>query len=1562
MPPSGGDTGGTGTTCASCGRPTRSGEPCPHCGHKPAGLGTELAKLDKALSEMAAANLDLDRQRKDLVGKMQAAKHQRDVLARALSERVAATGRTAERTRRLMPGPRRPGRAPPAARRPAAAGGQPVPKMRAAPAPEQSTEASSGSVQALMLGLGALLLGIAAVVFVGVAITVLDVWGQLAILVGAAAVTLSLPPPLARRGLVSTAETISAVGLVLVGVVGYALWATGVVPAVPVQTFASVVAAVTAAAGYGYHRLTGLAVPRSGGLLAAQPVLPLLFYPVVSHPAGWAAVFTLVAVVDGLLGRLDRDWPAPLAGWQRHLAWVLHGLALGAGGGYAITALALAGTVPDAARAGSLLVAAAAVGVGGTLILRQRPLPDLAAGLMTIAIVVSAARVAVVAVPDRTLLLVSVVVAATGLAGRSLPATARRGPQLASAAALALLGTFVTALAVRAGIATVVLPPWPAEVSATAVGTPPGPLGAAGWQLAVTAAVLTVAAVVALPPSVRREGTAVGVALTAVAAPASFGLGPPTAAWLLVVVAAGLSMAGKEAATRRAAVVQLAAAVALAVTGVGAALASPVLTAAILAAVTVTGAVVATGPGRGVAAETVSRWAAGGAVLALPGATATAAAAAGTGTSPVLAMGSAGACVSLGYAVKVLLVQRTVAVPITVGAGTGAAAVAVAAVAAGDAATVDIGIAALLTATGALIYFTPRIDETRRRDRLLDGADLAAAALTAGVVASLARITWLVLPLSSSDAALFVAGLQVGVVALAVRALPARVRRGPVLGVALSGALVASVAAAAALTLGARVIGTLWQQDLTRWPPPQLDGLTWGAPVTLLVLAAAAAAVLPQPRERLPGRAHVSATLAVLAVIATPVPLGLDWWWPAALAAAAGTCYAAGAAGLGRWLPVPPRVARAHAGAAGALALYAVGASVARPWTIAVALGGLVLVGTAVAAATATLPGVRADPRLPIGGGATTGVLLALPGALAALAVHLGHAGGGYLAALGGCGLGLAALAALTVRRGGVPDGPGRLADAVRPYLPYGTVGVVTGATAVAVAAMPTTHPAGVYAAAAVLLAVTVELLRADPTVGNGLPSPRPLAGWVNPSIGALLAAAVPTTIALIQMAPALRAALVDPFGVLAAPWQGPPPELLRTGGVPATSALAALLLTLAAALAAAGFGGAVTRQSAPVVAPGLAITLLISPAALGAGWPAGTVAALVVFTVAMLGVALTPPPRAGIRTRVLRWARGIVLVIGLAAGGAGLAGSLADQMLTWGTFGGAVAVGATAALGGRTRSARLLGWLGAALAADLFALTTASLAGATRHQAAMYLLPIAAVALLLAARLPKLRMPAARPELATVEWLGGYLTLLLALGLAYGSPPDVAALLAGTGMVLGADALRPDRPDRWRRGLLWAAAASETGAVWIVVWLVGAQVLEAYTLPLAAFALLVGWLETRRHPQLTSWVVLAPGIVAALVPSLFAVVTVMEAQPLRQAWVLLGGVGALVLGSRRRQRAPVILGSAVTAAGALHLLSLGGPLFVLLPLGVLLLYLGGKNERRRRELERIRGALDRMR
>jgi hypothetical protein len=212
------------------------------------------------------------------------------------------------------------------------------------------------------------------------------------------------------------------------------------------------------------------------------------------------------------------------------------------------------------------------------------------------------------------------------------------------------------------------------------------------------------------------------------------------------------------------------------------------------------------------------------------------------------------------------------------------------------------------------------------------------------------------------------------------------------------------------------------------------------------------------------------------------------------------------------------------------------------------------------------------------------------------------------------------------------------------------------------------------------------------------------------------------------------------------------------------------------------------------------------------------------------------------------------------------------------------------------------------------------------------------------------------------VEWLGGYTSLALALALAIDSPLDLAAILVGAGAVLGLAALRPGRSHRQRRLLWWLAAVSEVLAWWIIMFLFQVGLLEAYTLPFALFALLVGALEVRYRPELGSWATYGPGLIAALGPSLLVVVTTTDPSPARQGWVILGGVAAVLLGSRLGQRAPLIIGSVVTAAAALHLLSLAGPWLMLIPVGLLLLILGANREKRQRDLERLRGAYSRMR
>src|SRR5690606_35148380 len=289
--------------------------------------------------------------------------------------------------------------------------------------------------------------------------------------------------------------------------------------------------------------------------------------------------------------------------------------------------------------------------------------------------------------------------------------------------------------------------------------------------------------------------------------------------------------------------------------------------------------------------------------------------------------------------------------------------------------------------------------------------------------------------------------------------------------------------------------------------------------------------------------------------------------------------------------------------------------------------------------------------------------------------------------------------------------------------------------------------------------------------------------------------------------------------------------------------------------------------------------------------------------------------------TRPLRANRAVVLGIGLAAGGAGLAGALADPQLAWVALGGAVVVGGFAAHGGQTWLARRLGWVGAVLAAEAFALVTAYLLGASRPEAAFAPLAVAAAALLVVPRLPQLRGPGRQPvtraELAVVEWLGGYASVALALGLTLGSPPHLAAVLIGGGAVLGLAGLNPDLTHTWRRGLWWSAALSEVAAWWIIMRLNEVAVLEAYTLPFAAFALLVGALEARYRPELGSWVTWGPGLVAALGPSLVAVVTTTAPDPARQARGVGGSRGCCAAAGRPGRPAAGADAARAAAAGA---------------------------------------------
>ncbi len=194
-----------------------------------------------------------------------------------------------------------------------------------------------------------------------------------------------------------------------------------------------------------------------------------------------------------------------------------------------------------------------------------------------------------------------------------------------------------------------------------------------------------------------------------------------------------------------------------------------------------------------------------------------------------------------------------------------------------------------------------------------------------------------------------------------------------------------------------------------------------------------------------------------------------------------------------------------------------------------------------------------------------------------------------------------------------------------------------------------------------------------------------------------------------------------------------------------------------------------------------------------------------------MLGLALTPPPVAT-RAALLRGTRNIGFVIGLLAGGAGLAGSLATHMLTLFTLGCAVGVGLVAAIAGRTSPRPHPG------------LAVRRVHGAVlraRHRAdrrpgpawaAFGVLGVGAGLLILESALPRLGLPQYRAEAMTVEW-SGYGSAVIAGALAFDSPAQLAALLAAFGAVLGPGgrATGPGRPPAADDLLDWRSASSSS-------------------------------------------------------------------------------------------------------------------------------------------------------
>lgn len=191
----------------------------------------------------------------------------------------------------------------------------------------------------------------------------------------------------------------------------------------------------------------------------------------------------------------------------------------------------------------------------------------------------------------------------------------------------------------------------------------------------------------------------------------------------------------------------------------------------------------------------------------------------------------------------------------------------------------------------------------------------------------------------------------------------------------------------------------------------------------------------------------------------------------------------------------------------------------------------------------------------------------------------------------------------------------------------------------------------------------------------------------------------------------------------------------------------------------------------------------------------------------------------------------------------------------------------------------------------------------------------------------------------------------------------------AGSAIAMTAPGALAHQPVRLIRRTPTPLAGAVLGAGLVVTWLVlyayQVNLPEAYTLPLAAVALLVGMLVALRdRPDLSSWRCYGIALVAGFTPT-FALIWFSPSM-VRLAALVAAAALAFLVGALRRLKAPVVVGALVLPVAVIVLLAhlMPGALLAAILLaggGVAFLVLGARYERRRRDLSRLHAALGRM-
>ncbi|WP_203755157.1 SCO7613 C-terminal domain-containing membrane protein [Actinoplanes cyaneus] len=550
--------------CPYCGvvAPVEGG--CPGCGRAPDADAIDVIRLN---AELVALGARLEAARAEVTAvetRIGEVRGRRDVLA----SRVRAAVRAA-----LDPSPSLAAEPPvPAVQAPVAGAGPEQAGAFLPLPPSTERRLTTLTAQNILFALGGLLLVVAAAVFTAVAWAQVGVAGRAAILAAATAAVLAVPPFAVRRGLTGAAETLAAVGLLMILLDGYAAWSVDLLGATALRpaTFAAVVSAVTAAIGFGYGRLVGLPGPKISALVIAQPVFPLLAAAVHADATGWSLALSGTTAVNVAALRRVR-FATSGVGPVAYLCGFVAALAAAA---LALLGIGVAGGAGATAAAGGALVLVAIVVTVGAVLAGHRVAQAWAAGLLTLAAGIAASAWSLRLGDDGTAVLrlsvVALVVAVAARALRSrLPEPVRDGPWIS-----ALVVAAVPALAVAANVVVAAgnsiaaaQPMLGAQLTAT-VGAPGwDPSAATGprWDLVVAAVTVVLACAVLVPARFRADLALAALATTGFLVPAAFGLPWWTAAVLgMVVSSAALAtvisagpgwaaLTGREARASRAA-------------------------------------------------------------------------------------------------------------------------------------------------------------------------------------------------------------------------------------------------------------------------------------------------------------------------------------------------------------------------------------------------------------------------------------------------------------------------------------------------------------------------------------------------------------------------------------------------------------------------------------------------------------------------------------------------------------------------------------------------------------------------------------------------------------------------------------------------------------------------------------------------------------------------------------------------------------------------------------------------------------------------------------------------